>query len=109
MPGAAEDGREGHLAVHSPCGEGGTNLRTREQAIVEIKPMGESFILWRCLHGGPLSKGTIDQWPEDQADNWGKHRATNVPLSTNLIEAYLARPNLLASAIGGVRYMRNTR
>ena len=56
--------------------------------MVEIKPMDESFILWRCLHSGPLSKGTIDQWPEDQADNWGKHRATNVPLLKKLIEAY---------------------
>jgi len=31
---------------------------------VVIEPMTEDFIVWRCLHGGPFSCKTIDQWPE---------------------------------------------
>ena len=30
-------------------------------AKVVVEPMTEEFIVWRCLHGGPLSRGTIDR------------------------------------------------
>ena len=56
--------------------------------MIEIKAMDEKFILWRCLHGGPLSKQTMDQWPEKQADSWKKHRAVNVPLLQKVIKTY---------------------
>ena len=56
--------------------------------MVEIKPMDEKFILWRCLHGGPLSKQTIEQFPKEQADNWKKHRAINIPVLEKLIKTY---------------------
>ena len=55
---------------------------------VVIEPMSEQFILWRCLHGGPLSRQTIDQWPPDDSMPWPKFRARNVPLLRKLIEAY---------------------
>jgi len=32
-----------------------------DDGIVEV--MTEEFILWRCLHGGPLSRDTLNQWP----------------------------------------------
>ena len=56
--------------------------------MLEIKPMDKKFILWRCLHGGPLSKQTIEQWPEEQADNWKKHRVINTPVLEKLIKTY---------------------
>ncbi len=28
---------------------------------VVVEPMREEFIVWRCLHGGPLSRFSIDQ------------------------------------------------
>jgi len=56
--------------------------------MVEIKPMDEKLILWRCLHSGPLSKQTIEQWPEQQADHWKKLRAVNIPLLEKLIRTY---------------------
>ena len=31
---------------------------------VVVEPMTEGFILWRCLHSGPLSRSTIDQWQD---------------------------------------------
>jgi hypothetical protein len=31
---------------------------------IVVEPMTEEFILWRCLHGGPLSCKTIDLWLE---------------------------------------------
>ena len=31
---------------------------------VVVEPMTEEFIVWRCLHGGPLSCKTIDLWSE---------------------------------------------
>ncbi|MFX4263640.1 hypothetical protein ACOBQJ_15750 [Pelotomaculum propionicicum] len=34
---------------------------------VIIEPMRDEFILWRCLHSGPLSLDLADQWPSDKA------------------------------------------
>ena len=52
-----------------------------------IEPMTKDFILWRCLHGGALSKETIEQCPAE-GPNWKKRRAINVPLAEKLIETY---------------------
>jgi len=54
---------------------------------VVIEPMTEGFIVWRCLHRGPLSKETIETWPADGPD-WERRRAINVPLLTKLIRTY---------------------
>jgi len=56
--------------------------------MVEIKPMDKGCVLWRCLHGGPLSMETMEQWPADQHDNWKRLRARNVPLIKKLISTY---------------------
>jgi hypothetical protein len=55
---------------------------------IVIEPMTEEFILWRCLHGGPLAKETIDKWPSDQAESWEAERARNLPLLRKLIDTY---------------------
>jgi GNAT superfamily N-acetyltransferase len=53
-----------------------------------IEMMTWDFILWRCLHGGPLSNETIDRWPADSPIPLGRYRARNKPLIEKLIKAY---------------------
>jgi len=53
-----------------------------------IEPMGEDFILWRCLHGGPLNAKTIES-PQAHPDiDWPLTRARNVPLIKKLMQIY---------------------
>ena len=47
---------------------------------VVVEAMTEEFILWRCLHDGPLSCETIDLWPH--------YRGRNEPLLRKLIQTY---------------------
>ena len=53
-----------------------------------IEPMTEEFILWRCLHSGPLSCDTINRW--SSADNmpWDSYRKRNIPLLAKLTRTY---------------------
>jgi GNAT superfamily N-acetyltransferase len=58
---------------------------------VVVEPITEEFILWRCLHGGPLSFETIDLWPETGEMStmpWERYRERNVPLLRKLIQTY---------------------
>ncbi|NPV07979.1 MAG: GNAT family N-acetyltransferase [Anaerolineae bacterium] len=59
---------------------------------VRIEPMSEDFILWRCLHDGPLSKTGIERVPPDGtgpgALQWGRHHEVNVPLLRKIIRTY---------------------
>lgn len=55
---------------------------------VVIEPMKADFIMWRCLHDGPLSVNTIDQWAPEINIPWEQYRRRNVPLLEGLIEAY---------------------
>jgi hypothetical protein len=57
------------------------------EAIV-IEPMTEEFILWRCLHGGPLSRSTVEQWPSDGQMPWELYRKRNIPLLVKLTRTY---------------------
>ncbi len=52
--------------------------------------MTEDFILWRCLHSGPLSKDTIEHWPREaeQNINFSKIRPLNIPVLKKLIKMY---------------------
>ncbi len=50
--------------------------------------MTEEFILWRCLHSGPLSRGMIDLWPSDSKLPWERFRERNVPLLRELTRTY---------------------
>ena len=53
-----------------------------------IEPMTEDFLLWRCLHFGPLSRRSIDEWPENMELDWKKFRARNLPLLRKLTRIY---------------------
>lgn len=53
-----------------------------------VEPMKEDFILWRCLHGGPLSRRTIDTPPPNLEVDWPSTRARNIPLLEKLTRTY---------------------
>ena len=55
---------------------------------VVVEPMTEEFILWRCLHDGPLSRDTIDQWPSASTMPWVCYRNRNTPLLMKLTRTY---------------------
>jgi hypothetical protein len=53
-----------------------------------IKPMSEDFLLWRCLHGGPLNRHNIDSPPPHIEVDWPSARARNIPLLRKLTQTY---------------------
>jgi hypothetical protein len=55
---------------------------------VVIEPMTEKFILWRCLHGGSLSRDTIDQWSSADKMPWDRYRERNIPLLVKITRTY---------------------
>jgi hypothetical protein len=55
---------------------------------VVIEMMSSDFIVWRCLHGGPLTKQTVDEPPRCASVPWHQFRKRNVPLLTKLTEIY---------------------
>ncbi len=55
---------------------------------IVVEMMSGDFPLWRCLHGGPLSCDTIDQWPTDSDMPWRRYRERNLALITRLNEVY---------------------
>ena len=55
---------------------------------IVIQPMTKDFVVWRCLHGGPLSAETINQWDPDTTMPWEQLRSRNVPLLEKLIDTY---------------------
>src|SRR5512142_291185 len=55
---------------------------------VVIEPMTEDFLLWRCLHCGPLSRNTIDQRPSDGPIMFDHYRKRNIPLLVKLTRTY---------------------
>ena len=55
---------------------------------IVVEPMTEDFILWRCLHGGPLSLDTIDEWSPTSKVPWGRYRERNMALLSKLTQLY---------------------
>ena len=55
---------------------------------VTVEMMTSEFILWRCLHSGPLTKETVDHPKPHPRVPWEQLRARNVPLLLKLIEVY---------------------
>lgn len=55
---------------------------------VDIDLMTSDFVLWRCLHGGPLTADTIMQWEANSPLPWGEFYSRNMPLLTKITEAY---------------------
>ncbi len=66
-----------------------------------IEPMSEQFILWRCLHFGPLSRENIDRYPTDSPIGFERYRARNIPVLEKLTQTYGACA-ILARAGGSV-------
>ncbi|MBN1560422.1 GNAT family N-acetyltransferase [candidate division KSB1 bacterium] len=50
--------------------------------------MTNQFILWRCLHAGPLSSRSINSWPKDSQIPWENYRERNLPLLRKLTDMY---------------------
>jgi hypothetical protein len=55
---------------------------------IVIEPMTEGLILWRCLHGGPLSCATIEAWPGDSQVDFARYRERNRRLLVKLTRVY---------------------
>jgi len=55
---------------------------------VVVEPMTEELILWRCIHGGPLSRDTIDQWSSEGEMSWERYRKRNMSLLVKLTRTY---------------------
>jgi len=55
---------------------------------VIVEPMTEEFLLWRCLHGGPYSRDTIDQWSPADKMPWERYRARNARLLLKMTTTY---------------------
>jgi hypothetical protein len=57
-----------------------------EEVVIEL--MTKDFILWRCLHGGPLTNDSINQWEPGDRMPWVDFRIRNVPLLESITDAY---------------------
>ena len=55
---------------------------------VTVEMMSGDFILWRCLHGGPLTVETVDRPQPHPRVPWQRLRARNLPLLTKLTQVY---------------------
>jgi GNAT superfamily N-acetyltransferase len=55
---------------------------------VTVAPMTGEFLLWRCLHGGPLTLQNIEHPIPDARVPWNELRARNLPLLQKLVETY---------------------
>ena len=55
---------------------------------IVVEPMTEDFILWRCIHGGPLSCDSIDEWSPDDSMPWSRYQARNKALLSKLTKVY---------------------
>jgi len=53
-----------------------------------IEMMSTDFLLWRCLHSGPLTRASIDQWDPASTLPFARFRARNIPLLTRLTRTY---------------------
>jgi len=55
---------------------------------VIVEPMTAGFIVWRCLHHGPVSPSTLDRLPSGSPLPWGLYQKRNVPLLAKLTRTY---------------------
>jgi GNAT superfamily N-acetyltransferase len=53
-----------------------------------IEMMSDQAILWRCLHGGPLTVDSLDQGDRAGHVPWAEFRPRNLSLLRNLIDTY---------------------
>jgi len=55
---------------------------------VAVEMMSSDFILWRCLHGGPLTMETVDRPEPHPRVPWERLRPRNLALLTKLTQVY---------------------
>jgi hypothetical protein len=55
---------------------------------VAVEPMTDDCVLWRCLHGGPLTRHTVDHWLSADKMEWGRYRERNLPLLKKIARTY---------------------
>lgn len=55
---------------------------------VILEPMSEDFILWRCLHMGPLTRDTIDRGSTTDTMSFEQYRERNISLLQKLTRLY---------------------
>jgi hypothetical protein len=56
--------------------------------LVTVEMMSPKTILWRCLHSGPLTAASVDQWDRNGEMPWAEFRARNLPLLSKLSDIY---------------------
>ena len=75
-----------------------------DEIVVEM--MTQDFILWRCLHGGPLSSDTIDRWASGTNMPWARYSARNKALLIKLTQIYGACAVVARREDGTVGHLR---
>ena len=55
---------------------------------ITIEMMKDDFVIWRCLHYGPLSVDTIDRLPPDSGEPLAHYRTRNITLLEKLTAGY---------------------
>ena len=55
---------------------------------VVIEPMTDDFIVWRCLHNGPLTQENIDMWPAEEKTSFDHYRERNTSLLKKITQIY---------------------
>ena len=74
------------FALQGTCEEGS---RVSDDIVVEMLSEGTAHLIpWRCLHGGPLTRETIERRERDDPMPWADLRARNVPLLRKLTRTY---------------------
>ena len=53
-----------------------------------IEMLGADFVPWRCLHGGPLTRESIERPEPNPQVDWRAARARNVPILRAIAETY---------------------
>lgn len=55
---------------------------------VMIEMMSKNFLVWRCLHDGPLTKQNVDQPQSNPQCSWPEFRVRNLSLLEKLTDLY---------------------
>ena len=53
-----------------------------------VEPMTDVYVLWRCLHGGPITRCRVDQCPSTDGIRWERYRQRNLPLLRKIAKTY---------------------
>ncbi len=53
-----------------------------------VEPMGEEFLVWRCLHQGPLNPGNIGNPAPHPEIDWPAARVRSIPALRKIVRTY---------------------